>query len=460
MHVAVVGGGITGLGTALLLAAEGHRITLLDAQPELGGVARPVTYGGHTFSPGPQFVWGFDDDGPGRAILAKAGVDVPFRTMSLDFEQLSIGEGPFRPVHGGERASTPFESALDRLGEAEAVIAHGATFRRSGAAMLRAVALSGAVAAPEQLELLRARHESVAELAARHRSPAPTLRRVLYSQGIFAESLRDLSAVVFAAARKHLVRPLHVPKGGMATLVSALIDATLRHPRIDVHLGCGVRAGDQDPSGHRLMTDTDVLGPFDHVVACCSPAVVSRITGRPLAFEPSHSMAVACLAVQLTEASREALRGRNFTWYRSDDDVEFRTPPGSEPQYVNFVCPTLNGGEDGREQVICAYVPADRTAGADLDLDATVRRTLDLLGRVTTGVEVVDTRAIGPAQWTRSFGAFEGAIYGRRLTAASLQRSALDGLPRGWSLAHSGAGIPGVLGCLQMAAAAAEEVAA
>ena len=37
--VAVIGGGISGLATAALLAAEGHHVTVLEKQESLGGRA-------------------------------------------------------------------------------------------------------------------------------------------------------------------------------------------------------------------------------------------------------------------------------------------------------------------------------------------------------------------------------------------------------------------------------------
>jgi phytoene dehydrogenase-like protein len=457
MRVAVVGGGLTGLVSALLLAAGGHRVTLIEGRPRLGGVARPITFGGCTFCPGPQYVWGFGDGGPGHAILREAGVSVPMVAMDEDFEQLAVGDAPFRPVH---RAAVPtaLEDALDRLGRAGPVIARDAGFRRSGASMIRTIATAGELGVAERVELFLARDESVADLARRHSVEAGELRRILYSQGIFAESMADLSAVVFAAARRHLLQPMHVPQGGVAALIDALVEAVHARPEITVLLERHVRSTTSEAAGHRLDVDGHPLGPFDRVVACCSPGVVARITGRPLAFAPSYTVGVACLAVDLTPEAADALRYRNFTWYAGDDDVAFDAP-GALPATINLVCPTLNGGAAGTRQAICAFVPVARRHDPRADTDL-VRRSAALLSRITSGVEIVDGTFIGPAQWTAEFGAFDGAIFGRRLTAASLQRSALDGLPDGWTLAHSGAGIPGVLGCLQMADAAAREVCA
>lgn len=49
MTVAVIGGGMLGLTLALRLARRGHRVTLLEAAPQLGGLAAPQNYG--------EFVW-------------------------------------------------------------------------------------------------------------------------------------------------------------------------------------------------------------------------------------------------------------------------------------------------------------------------------------------------------------------------------------------------------------------
>lgn len=54
-RVAVIGGGFSGLATAGLLAASGHRVTLLEKQHELGGRAGRFRRGGFSFDTGPSW---------------------------------------------------------------------------------------------------------------------------------------------------------------------------------------------------------------------------------------------------------------------------------------------------------------------------------------------------------------------------------------------------------------------
>ncbi len=55
MRVAVIGGGIAGLATAALLAADGHEVDLFEQQPTLGGRAGTWSADGFRFDTGPSW---------------------------------------------------------------------------------------------------------------------------------------------------------------------------------------------------------------------------------------------------------------------------------------------------------------------------------------------------------------------------------------------------------------------
>ena len=54
-RVIIIGGGISGLASAALLAREGHDVTLLEARGEVGGRAGSWSDGGFRFDTGPSW---------------------------------------------------------------------------------------------------------------------------------------------------------------------------------------------------------------------------------------------------------------------------------------------------------------------------------------------------------------------------------------------------------------------
>ena len=461
MRCAVVGGGITGMATALGLARRGHDVELVEAGAQLGGVARAVRFGGHRFCPGPQYLWGFGDDEDATRLLRALDVVVPTLPMPATFEQLRLGDEPWSDVGHVVDASGDhrFVATLDALGRAGAAIEARASFRLDGPAMVRAVATHAD--ADALLAVLRSRHHSVADLARACGASSTTVRRLLYSQGIFAERLQDLSAVVYAAARRHLQRTLRVPVDGVVALVDALANAATA--RLPVHLG--ERVLDLRSARDQLVLCTDRRElVVDHVVFCTSPGALPKAlqTHGRAAFAPSHSIGTSCLVVELSSEERARLHHRNFSFFADHDDVAFDAG-GAHTATINFTLPTLNGVADARaapaRQVVCVFFPlgvADDIDVVTARAEACLRAQLSaMLGR---DVAFAEALRISPQTWTEHFGACDGAVYGRRLTSSSLRRTQVDRLPARVHLAHSGAGIPGVLGCLQLADAVVSEV--
>jgi phytoene dehydrogenase-like protein len=470
MEIAVVGAGVTGLAAAALMAGR-HRVTLLEATDRIGGVAAACELDGQRFCPGPQFFWGFGEGGEGSRILGRIGLRLPMRAMPADFDQLSVG-GPFAPVRRGAcgpllealiarepRQAGPvarFSELLDDIGEACVLISRGARFMDRGASMLRRVLGARGLAWRARLRFLRYHRDSVARAARRVGLGDEALRLIAYHQGIFAERLESLSVVLFAAARYHLKRRLYVPEGGTWRLIQGLAERARER-------GAAIETSAAVSEVRRRGGQLEVCTPgrarrFDRVVFACAPAVAGRLLpGLRLRYEPGYRVSALCLSVDGDSQALRRLHHRNFTWYRAPaDDVDFQGGAG-RLDYLNFTSPTLNGEaappEAGARCVVMAFYP-----GGDED-PALADEAQGLVTAALGGpraVRVRERRVIGRRQWERDFGCFQGAVYGRRLTSASIRRSVIGDLPPGVFIAHSGAGISGIMGCLEMAERVAE----
>lgn len=481
MRCVVVGAGLCGMATALGLARAGVTdsgaidVELIEAGDHLGGVARGLRFACQRFCPGPQYLWGFgprgvecsdDDDGAATALLAALGIDVDTIAMPADFERLQIGSASWTAAADviddptltvGDRR---FLATLMALGRAGRALERETSFRLDGPAMIASIAKHGAL--DDVACALRHRNDSVADVARRCGASSSTLRRVLYSQGIFAERLGELSVVLFAAAWRHLQRPLRVPVGGVVALIDSIVAETQRR----VAVTTGERVVDIDAGGdHVVVSTTQRQIVADHVVFAGSPgALPARLrTGPRARFAASNTIGVRCLAIDTDASDRAALAHRNFSRFVDDDDVDFARAATTHARTINFTAPVLNGlvdiGAAAVRQALCVFYPLGRDddddvvgAAAEADVVTALR---SIVGH---DVEIAERLALPPTVWTQHFGAHDGAVYGRRLTSSSMRRSQIAGLPARVHLAHSGAGIPGVLGCLQLAAVTVRDV--
>lgn len=479
--VAVIGAGITGLSVAASLAQRGAKVSLFEALPHVGGVARAQLKHGLSYAPGPQYAWGWEPGGPAHQATAHLALALKMRELPAEFEQLALGQGGFACVRGHipeqlqalpheeQQRALAFAAALDSAGRAGVTLGESASFRHGGLRMIKHI-FKQELPLAERSWGLRLRNTSVQELADHYGVSARALRMLTHSQGIFAEELDELSALLFASARDHLKRPLYFPEGGFGSLILGLERAALKAKvqrytstqiigleRHDAQCALTIRATGAQPRSER----------FDHVVWSSSPGVLiqqlERSTtpsyqrlGARLAssFEPSHPITSLDLFVELDDQAQKRLTGRNFTWFEDEDKIGFGAMSAERraPRTVNFSSPTLNDGQSGPLHVICAF------SHSDCELVELKRRTLELLGRLGIKPKVFDIEYMSASKWTTRFGAFNGSLYGRRLTTSSLRSSLCDLMPDHLSLAHSGAAIPGILGCLQLAQATAQAI--
>ena len=472
MDVVVIGAGVCGLAAAGLLAPR-RRVVVFEASARPGGVAQVSELDGARFCAGPQYLWGFAEGGPGRRILGKMGLSLPMEALGAGFDQLAIGDGDLQPVTAGQCAPLlaeivrrrPEQAApiarltrlLDDIGEACEALSARARFMGGGAEMLRHLTAVLGPGHRAAVPLLRSHRLSLAALARQLGVGPAALRALAPHQAIFAESLSDLSAVLFAAARHHLKSMLWVPVGGTRRLIETLVsharahgELRLRHRVVSVTpRGDGWEVVAQAPGSLRRVRTRQVI------FACAPPVTAALLPQLSLRYQPSNGVSALCLSITGDRAVMDRLANRNINWFASPDaDIDFAVPAASLAT-LNVTSPTLNGGPRADRAVVVAFYPHGRDPEAMAR--AAEARLLSLL-RPWGAVSVRARRLIDRRAWAEDFGSTGGAIYGRRLSAPSMLTPAFRRLPPGALVAHSGAGISGVMGCLEMAERAADQV--
>ena len=69
MHVAVLGSGLSGLTAAALLARRGHRVSLYEQHPDIGGVTSSIEKDGVRWDLGQMLIPDLGPGEPGRSVL-------------------------------------------------------------------------------------------------------------------------------------------------------------------------------------------------------------------------------------------------------------------------------------------------------------------------------------------------------------------------------------------------------
>jgi phytoene dehydrogenase-like protein len=73
-NISVIGSGVAGLTAAAYLAEKGHKVTIFEQFPEIGGVTATLQQDGFSWDLGPMLLQGFGPDEPGGLILKELGI--------------------------------------------------------------------------------------------------------------------------------------------------------------------------------------------------------------------------------------------------------------------------------------------------------------------------------------------------------------------------------------------------
>ena len=457
-RVVVVGGGISGLATAALLAKEGADVTLVEARDELGGRAGRWTSDGFTFDTGPSW------------YLMPEVFDHFFRLLGtsaaeqLDLVRLDPGYRVYFEG-GGDPFDLPGSGARDALVSLDPDSAEALDAYLASAAETYELATSRFLYSTyESLRPFLGR-DMLARLPRLARLLAEPLDRYIrrHSDDLRVQQVLGYPAVFLgtspaaAPSMYHLMSHLDIgqgvlyPRGGFGSVIDAIArlaeqhGATLltghRARRITVEGGraTGVDVETRDGDTLHLPADVVVSSADLHVTEkqLLDPEHRTRSDSWWEGRDPGPGAVLALLGVrgELPELAHHTLF---FTrdWERGFDAIYGSDPRIPDPASL-YVCrpsATDDVAPEGHENLfVLIPVPADTGIGAggidgagapavEATVDAAIAQISAWAGVPDLAERVVVRRSIGPEDFEREFGAWRGGALG---PAHTLRQSAV-----------------------------------
>ena len=475
-RVVVIGGGVAGLAAAARLAAAGHRVTLLEQAPQVGGKLGMHQRAGFTFDTGPSLL-----------------------TMPEVFRELFAATGdpletvlPLRRLDHLTSYRWPDGSVLDLPADAQLTgpALDAALGPGTAAQWLRLLQRGARLEAATRRPFLEAPRPGPAALAGRAlRHPAdvrvvspgttlrglgrrmladPRLRMMLERYATFSGSdPRRAPAALAVIAWLEQDRGVWYVPGGLRRVGLALAD---RAQERGADIRCGERVTHIDTAGGHVRgvrlagggklaadlvvaaLDAEVV--YHRLLGVRQPGVLRRLAG------PSPSMSGFALLLGLR--GRTAALGHHTVFfpgdYHREFDAVFTGRLAADPTiYVSKPDdPALVPDPDAESWFVLVNAAPHGTRAGQLDWTApgiTARyaaRVLDLLAQrgfdVRARIATCDART--PADIERDTGSPAGSIYGRSTNgrAAALlrppNRSPVQGLFLAGGSVHPGGGLP------------------
>jgi 1-hydroxycarotenoid 3,4-desaturase len=475
-HVVIVGAGMGGLAAAVVLAARGIGVTLLEAAERPGGKMREVEVSGSAIDAGPTVLtmrWAFDElfDDAGASLSASVGlrrIDRIARHAWSDGSRLDL----FSDIEHSADAIAQIAGAREAEGYRRFCVRAQAIYETLRDSFIRAsrpgpLTLTARVGVARLPDLIRI-------------SPFTTMWRAL--QGYFADPrLRQLfgryatycgSSPFLAPATLMLVA--HVERegvwlvdGGMARLAEALCDlarsqgAAFRFGRrvTRIVVENGRAAGVETNEGERIFSEAVI---WNGDVSALAEAEVGEEAARAVRATPPGARSMSAL----TWAMRARVDGfaliRHNVFFSGDyrqefDDIFERNRLPDAPTV--YVCAQDREDADTApdpsqaERVFCLVNAPVRARGAPLtqpEVESCEQAAFRLLQRCGLRIErdPASTRRTTPEDFARLFPSTRGALYGRATHGwkASFAREGsttrLPGLYLAGGSVHPGPGAP------------------
>lgn len=489
-RVVVIGGGISGLATAALLAREGASVTLVEARDELGGRAGSWESNGFRFDTGPSwYLMPEVFDHFFRLLGTSSAEQLDLVRLDPAYRVYFEGEdAPFDlPAEGARDALIALDPAaeqqLDRYLEsaADTYDLATSTFLYSTYESLRPLLTPRTLRGLPTLTRLLA--EPLDRRIRRH-SREPRVQQILGYPSVFLGT-----SPAKAPGMYHLMSHLDVgqgvlyPRGGFAEVIAAIARLAAVEG-VDIRTGCPARritveAGAVTGVEVELADGSLELLPADVVVSTADLHVTEQQLLSPEhrtrserwwdGRDPGPGAVLALLGVrgELPQLAHHTLL---FTkaWEEGFDAIYGRGRgragtriPDPASLYVCRPSATDDVAPEGHENLfVLIPVPADTSIGAgDVDgagddrveraADAAIDQIAGWCGIPDLRERIVVRRTIGPADFEREFGAWRGGALGpaHTLRQSAFLRGAntsskVDGLLYAGATTIPGIGLP------------------
>ena len=454
-HVVVIGGGFSGLATAGLLAASGHKVTLLEQQAHLGGRAGRLHRDGFSFDTGPS--WYLMPEVIGHWFeLMGTTTDEALELVPLDpGYRLWFGQdGSPVDLATGDGADAAFDALKPGAGAALARYRQeaGESYRLALQHFLYDDFSSAkSFFNPQLLKLLPQLVPLLATSLEKHvakRFSDPRLRQILGYPAVFlGSSPQRTPALYHLMSHLDLTQGVQYPLGGFAQLVDAM--ARICHEAgVEIITDARVDGIDVTTTGvprvhavkwvntsrtgakHQLVEADAVVGAADlhHLeTALLPPKYRAHSPASWKRRDPGPSAVLVCLGVQgkLPELNHHNLFftrdwGENFARIREGRSLEPETsvyacmpshtdpsvaPEGCENLFILVPAPALpswgSGGPDGT-----GSPQVEEVADAAIDQIAAWAGIADLRERI------VVRQSYGPEDFVNNVNAWRGGALG------------------------------------------------